>query len=715
MTRLRRLWIAVIVLAMLFEPLALAQSQQGGNPQPPPIVVIGGSGSGGGAGGSGGGAGGAGGGSGGGGLYDGYTDIRWNGPSVLPNAPLIFEPFPVNDLLDRFRAATAHLPGSVRKEDLTYDQALFNINGLIPRPGLEMIEQLKAESRTAAIAGNHIDNYAVAAGMASRLDTMLALTLARHAATPQDPTHLLNLAGLLTQRGLVNEAVAMLDRLRASASTPEMAFGFKPAAAIGYLDGYTSLLRGELQKAQSLLRASFSADRSIADASLALSAAVQAMGGDGRKEFIEGFLQAYGGGEFMYCGDKWAEDPLTTDEEQHVGPPADQLFDLSKGIDGVLPQLTHPGSGQRLAVMLEELPEKQQAIQTEILAHDARATAIHGKLSARMQVPNPEFSDLTNQSLMDLINDANACLKPLHRMKEQVDEVAEDMSETIQGSAELIMPQLMKAGEIEDSERRRAVARQLVADGMGHRVAAIQGWDAAVRIRFKSWHKYATALAQHMSDPDWQEYAKETILVAAKTEWAGLYVGVVANYGAYLPAATQLYGPDTPPPVPSVVPSPFPLCNPQTQKGSVEIDHVKVPAQVLPVPRPQIGVSMEFNCDKIAVEMDGMVGIGHDDIARIAAGGFAEASKNRGGDVTVFGGPKIAGSIAGQTGSVKDGVYVTFDSDGIKEVGTRIEAAQRAGVLKLQTFEKGFVIWAAPPRPPRFDPQTGMSIWRSVK
>jgi hypothetical protein len=146
---------------------------------------------------------------------------------------------------------------------------LFNINGLIPGPGLEMIEQLKAESMS-AVGSNHLENYSVAAGMPGRIDTMLAITLARHQASPQDPTLLFNLASLLTQRGLANEAVAMLDRLGASKSTPQMAFGYSPGAAMDYMRRYT-LLRGEFQQAQSLLQRSFNADRSIADARYALA------------------------------------------------------------------------------------------------------------------------------------------------------------------------------------------------------------------------------------------------------------------------------------------------------------------------------------------------------------------------------------------------------------------------------------------------------------
>ena len=623
-------------------------------------------------------------------------------------------PFPVDILLDEFRAATSHLPGSVKRQDLTYQQALFNINGLIPGPGLEMIEQLKAESMS-VLGSSHLENYSVAAGMPGRVDTMLAITLARHQATPQDPTILFNLAGLLTQRGLVNEAVAMLERLRAGKRTPPMAFGFSPDAGLDYMLGYTALLRGDLQVAQSLLQRSFNTDRSIADASYALAVAQEALGGDPRKAFIEGFLVAYGGRPFMYCGPEvFEKDPLTTEEDQNVGPPTDELLDLSKGADGVLPALAHPANNDRLAEMMIEVDTKRKVIEDEFKAHVKRANDLHEKLLARLTGPNAKPTDLTDEELMDRMDEANACLKPLHRMKEQFDTVTEELNQTVQRSAALTQPQILKLAEIKLRPPMIAAARQLTDDGIAYRQGAIRRWDNAARLRFKSWHKYATGLAALMTDPEWQEYAKETIQAHSKADWLRLYVGVVSYYGQYLPVVTE-DATDSGQLLPALNAPQMSPCNPTTQKGSVEVDLVKVPIRALPITRPEIGISVEVSCDKIAVEMDGTVGIGYDGIARIAAGGFAEASQNRGGDITIFGGPKLTGSVGPTTGTIKDGVYVTFDSEGIKEVGTKLESAQRVGAAKLQTFDKGFVVWAAPPRPPRIDAKTGLALWGSVK
>lgn len=717
----------VVVAATLgvgLEPPLHGQGNNGRPDQkvPPPVVVIGGAGGGAGAGGSAGGGGssapGSGGG-GGGGLYDGYGDIDWDGPDVLPRSPLIFAPFPVEPLIDRFRAATAHLPGSVRREDLTYDQAMLNLRALIPGPGLEMIQTLTAEASAVAGASN-IDNYGAAAGMVGRLDTLLVLTLSQHLANPQDPTLLFNVASLLTQRGLVNEAVAMLDRLRASRRNPEMAFGYSPTGSLDYLQGYTAMLRGELGVARTLLARSFSADRSIADASYALAVVEQALGGDVRKPLLEGFLLAYGGQPLMYCGDKYASDPLTTEEEQNVGPPTDRVFDLSIGVDGVLPQLAHPASGEELAARMADLEGTRRKIEAEVLGHTDRATALHETLSNRLAGPNPKPTDFIDQALADLINDANACLKPLHRMREQRDAIAEEMAEAIQRDADLVVPLLIKAAEITDPARNRQAARAIVAQSVTARRGAIQRWDTAVRINHRSWFKYATALALHMTDLDWQDYAKETILAATKTEWLALNVGVVANYGAYLPASTDLYVSPAAVPAPAAVaPPPMALCTPATAKGSLEVDLVKVPIRTAAVARPEIGVSMEVSCDKIALEMDGMVGVGLDNVAQIGVGGFAEASRDRGGDVTIFGGAKQTGTVGQTRGSAREGIYLTFDSEGLKEIGAKVDSAQRAGGgpagMKLQTYDKGFVIWTGAERPPRFDKDTGLRLWPTVR
>jgi hypothetical protein len=144
---------------------------------------------------------------------------------------------------------------------------------------------------------------------------------------------------------------------------------------------------------------------------------------------------------------------------------------------------------------------------------------------------------------------------------------------------------------------------------------------------------------------------------------------------------------------------------------------MQIPIGRAPV-RPQIGVTMEFNCDKISVEMDGQVGIGQQGIARLSAGGFVEASK-RGGDVTVFAGPKFTGNVGATTGSARAGVAMTMDDFGLKSVALKADAAQRVGGgnagMKLQTFDSDLVIWTAAPRPPTHDPKYGLALWPTVQ
>jgi hypothetical protein len=91
-----------------------------------------------------------------------------------------------------------------------------------------------------------------------------------------------------------------------------------------------------------------------------------------------------------------------------------------------------------------------------------------------------------------------------------------------------------------------------------------------------------------------------------------------------------------------------------------------------------------------------------------------QVSKSRSGEVTLFGGPKATASAGGVRGIFQDGIYLTTDSRGLKEIGGRVSASQQAGGLKLQADEMDFVIWKAPPRQETFNPKYGLTVWQNI-
>jgi tetratricopeptide (TPR) repeat protein len=706
------------------QPPPRASTPQSATPQepqqPPPVIGISGTGGGGGTGGAGGAGSGSGGGSGGGGglasLYDGYGDIDWDGPDEIIRSPLVFQAFDVPSALDAFRAVSSDLAGSVARQPMTYDDAIAHAQALFSAPdAAQTLQQLRTAA--GAVGGSAmVAEYGIAAGMTGKLETMLATELAMMAAHPENPTHAFNVSSLLAQRGMANEALAILDRLGASNSTPQLAFGMSRGAVADLGRGYVSLILGELQQAQSLLNRAFNADPSIAEASLALAVVQDAMGANPRKAFLEGFLQAYGGGPFMYCGEHYELDPLETEEEENVGPPTDEIFDLSRGVDGVLPRVPHPINGPQLLAMVEGLGAVRQGLQSEFTAHDAKATAIHTTLMARMASSQPKSTDMADQALADMIDESSACLKPLQKMLKQRADASEAADEMLERVTETLAPRLQALARLGDSRQALPVARQIVATAIPSRFVPISHWEKAIRIHHKSWHKYATGLTAQISDPQWRDYALEKIRGANTVAAMELHVGVVVKYMAYLPLGRELYAPEPVPGDPPLAETDMTLCTPQAQKGSVEVQVLDIPFGAAPV-HPKIGVSMEASCDKMAIEMDAQVGVGLPGLTFLGAGGFLEAS-GRAGEITVFGGAKATGTVPGAGGSVKGGVFMTMDRKGLTSLGIRTDGSQRVGGgvgFKLQTYGSDFIIIAAPKRPSRLDPAHALAMWPTVK
>jgi tetratricopeptide (TPR) repeat protein len=730
-----RLLVAFIALAAVaVEPFLRAQTkdpppQQQDQQTPPP--VIGGSG---GSGGSGGG--------GAGGIYDGYTDIDWDGPGgagggrggggggndEIPISPLAFEPVAADGLIKLFRRATQGLAASVPSQPRKYEDAIESIEIAIEKRGPNAAAVAELEKTAATPDGlTTLGHVAAAAALARHLNYALAATYAQHRASPKDATVLYNMASLLVQRKMPNEAIALLDRLATTGQQPETPFGYQPDASIDYLRGYALLMIGELQKSAVLLEGAFARDKTLTDASYALAVAQEALGQDPRKALLQGMLRAYHG-PLMYCGDKYDEDPVETEEDQNIAPPADKIFDLSKGTDGVLPTLKHPGSGPELLAMVQELADdKGKALQDEVVKHSQKADDLYTALSARLRNDAPDPKDLTDQALVDMLDEANACLKPLQKMFEQKNRALDELGDNIQATTNAMVADY-QARLTATGEDANTIMRGMITKALSSRRGPINQWETAVRVHFKSWHKYATGLAGHLTDPEWREYADEKIKAVEAGEWNALYVGVIANYTVGVGPSPELYAPDNVTAGPTQVP-PQPLwrCDESHRKASVEIKAISVKGDEWPrAPKgaiPDLGVTFKANCDKIAVEVDGKYGI-DGGIVKAGVGGFVEGSINRAGDITLYGGPKFGveagiGAQSAASGSLKGGVYFAFDQEwGLKEVGTKIDSSNSgvSGSAKasIKVFEKNFAIWTAPPRPPKFDPESGLKIWKNI-
>jgi tetratricopeptide (TPR) repeat protein len=673
---------------------------------------------------------------------DGYNDIDWDGPDIVARSLLDFPCFDVGVELDKFGAATAGIASRVPARTLTYAQALAAVRQSMASGDAEKVVSDLRKRATTPAGSVALEKLGVFAAVRGDPSFTLATLLTRHEAAPNDATVLFNFAGALTQAGLPNEAIAMLDRIASRDARPDIAFGFRPDAALDYLRGYAYLMVGKLNESRSLLSRAFAADKTLTDASYALAIAEQALGGDPRKPMLQGALPVFSG-TLMYCGDHYDVDPLARREEEEVGPEADDVLDLSKGTPGVLPQLRHPNSGERLVRMVEEMGKEAQKLLDEALFFDRRASEIYVKqLGPRLERPSPKAQDLIDQALFDMINESKASLRPLQRMRVAREKRHEEMTEAMERDIDAQRDKLMRLLQMGDSltEPYKALARDIVSTGMNRRRTSINGWDTALRQHFRAWHRYATGVAGHMTDDTWREYADLSIKGARATLWHSLYVGVIVGYFAQLPASAVIY--DAGPPLsrpPGQQADPLWRCSEAAQKSAIKTkligdDAMLIASNALPtMPGAGFELSMEVNCDKASLEIDGKVTELDIGSIKLGMGGFLEGSWERSGDITIYGGPK-ASLVVGPIfqGEIKDGMAITFDSDGnLKEIALRVDptlALEGAGGKRdltaasrtpLKSYDPDsaskFTIWAAPPRPPKFDAATGLSVWPNVR
>jgi hypothetical protein len=186
--------------------------------------------------------------------------------------------------------------------------------------------------------------------------------------------------------------------------------------------------------------------------------------------------------------------------------------------------MNHPASGPELLAMMEEFPAIYAKLHAEVLKHDEASTQIYARLGNRF-TQDPELIDLADQVIVDLIDEANACLVPLQRMLAERNQQAEATSDALNRVGAGMAPSIAKLGELE-YQASLASARSLVDTGIGLKRAPISLNENAIRRHYRSWHKYATGLAGHITDPEWRAYADAKIQGYEATTWMSIYVGL---------------------------------------------------------------------------------------------------------------------------------------------------------------------------------------------
>jgi tetratricopeptide (TPR) repeat protein len=631
-------------------------------------------------------------------VYDGYGDIDWDGPDVFVRSPLDFAATSTTIAMEGFEMATDGLAGSFPARPVTYDQALARIRGLFAAPkAKEVLAKLRAAATADPKATATRHRTALYAAIKGDLSFVLVALLVDHELDVNDPDALFNLAGAVSQAGLPNEALAFLDRLEASKRLPRGAFGYDPRACIDYARGYSLMLIGKLNESEAALEKALAREKFFADAHYTLAIVKKARGGDPKKHLMMGVWRMQPAAP-RFCGAMFRGDPLEGgDPDEPIAVSADRLFDLSKGIDGVLPRLSHPSSGERLLRMMNDFNESSPELYAEVSKYAQLASDIYeNELLPRFQSEKPNPRDVIDQEIMDVLEEANVHLVPLLEMLEQKNLRLEELGEVSGREREKAMKRWVEI--IQEDVPRPVMAaklREVVSNGISRMHLHVEAYDLAVRVHFRSWHKWATAIASLITDPAWRRYADARIRAMSAAEWSHLYAMIVTNYAVATPSE-ELYAPDPDLPRPSGLD--YKAIPPCTKSPDLKVELTK-------------GLSVGVNCDEAKVSVGGTVA-GSGDLG-LGVGVVGEVGVKRNGDLTISAGPKGSAKAGVAEASTESKGYITVDSRGIKSVGVKVgvKIGGGAGGAKVSQAvdEVDFNVWQAPPHP-AIDPQSGLRI-----
>lgn len=210
---------------------------------------------------------------------------------------------------------------------------------------------------------------------------------------------LVNLAAVLARLGVSYEALALLDEA-AKRGPGEAELGLDAQAALLNNRGYVLLTLKRYAEAETLLRKATSLDPHLAEARRNLALALRGQGKAEALRFIRAGLRrsppvAQATGDATGKTPKPTNDPAHDPDREdvpageHVAP-AEQVFDLSRGVNGTLPTLPYPENAadglefaQKMLSLREWYTQRQlqRLTRIQILTTQAHATSSSAALT----------------------------------------------------------------------------------------------------------------------------------------------------------------------------------------------------------------------------------------------------------------------------------------------------------------------------------------------
>jgi len=576
----------------------------------------------------------------------------------------------VEQSLRTFLAANSALVGDIKPNKMTVAAAITAAKAVVaasPHQAALAAARAHAEFQTLAA----LRNLAAIAVVNQRPVFALGVLLLAEEKFPADPKVRFNLASLLADRGMINEAEALLDDLFIRRTLPEHPFGITATQGADYLRAYLWMREGKIKEAAALLKPIVAANPAFAEADLTYALVEWKLGEDARPPYLMGVWRRpkpsrTAAGEAKDAGEHGppAKGDETGDGEtpdvQEVGVDADLFVDISKGKPGVLPAVPQPLEIMDRVHFLDWARAGQTALKQEFIALAQKRQAAYER-SIRKKLPETVRNRLS--ALDGIIDVENARMPELRVLKRALQKLETEQTETYSRLSEEFgntrLEIISATGKSEEQKCQEITS--LVEKSDASLRARVQGTDYAIRRLHKYWHQYATALGSLTSDPDFREYLALRIQMEDRTAFTHL----LANMD--MSCAFAIYGVECAKPRPKPKPGLDALGDPelahcseadkQHSVGAEISTEIGNPAHVEPV---DLTIGVEANCEGVSLE------VGAEVVKML--GVSAELEIKRDGTMTVFAGLK--GELGSE--SIKAGGYITMDKDSFQDAGARI-------------------------------------------
>ncbi len=529
--------------------------------------------------------------------------------------------------------------------------------------------------------------FAVAADMAGSPRLALAGLLAAVKLDPGDRMNLVNAAAPLALLGQPDDAIALLDHAAKMHGPLPSVMGVPGKAVLNNNRGYAYAKLKDHPTAIKDLKKALSAAPAMAEANTNLGSELACSG------------QTAAALKYLRAGLERTKVDLVSPATANRGAAADQIptvpianqvLDLSAGIDGELPSFVTPSSASQWAAFHPTVAAMNDAMSAALgAATDQRNAA----LEQTKKLDENLVTTLRSSSTANLVNTSNAEPDLLKLNNESLDALKEADKVTEDHWAKAVPAKSMECshsgGDYETCFRGWCEPATAAATGSFN--GAFAGAERKVREYWKLAGKRESGIAANLTDQAWHDVAMGDVRTHAAAEMGAL-ISTMQGWVGPLKFFEKLCTPQPePPPAPGEispkVDSPG-ACPPALSMLTGQFKNsVEIPPGAGSEKASKVDVSVKVSCSKAEVELSAKVK-GTGDLISVFGKGEQDFKKDT---TTVVVGAK--GSVLGlATG--QSGFYVTAGKNGIEDFGWRVGAGGAADPFGgLSNATAGVKVW----------------------